>query len=56
MTTRLASHFSSQNFSGFPHTLPHSICVGQILSDDLIKNRNIEQTREKDIILETLFP
>lgn len=36
LTTRLASHFATQNFSWFPDTLPHSICVWQILSDSLI--------------------
>lgn len=36
LTTRLASHLATQNFSGFPDTLPRSVCVGQILSDRLV--------------------
>lgn len=37
LTTRLASRFATQNFSGFPDTLPHTISVGQILSEWLIQ-------------------
>lgn len=37
LTTRLASRFATQNFSGFPDTLSHTICVGQILSEWLIQ-------------------
>ncbi len=37
LTTRLASRFATQNFSGFPDTLRDSITVWQILSDDLVK-------------------
>ncbi len=36
LTTRLASRFATQNFSGFPDTLPGSICVWQILSGRLV--------------------
>lgn len=36
LTTRLASRFATQNFSGFPDTLRESICVWQILSDGLV--------------------
>lgn len=36
LTTRLASRFATTNFSWFPDTLPHSICIGQILSDQLL--------------------
>ena len=36
LTNRLASRFSTKNFSGFPNTLPHTVCVGQILSNNLI--------------------
>ena len=36
LTNHLASHFSTKNFSGFPNTLPHTVCVGQILSNNLI--------------------
>ena len=37
LTTRLASRFATQNFSGFPNTLHDTICVGQILSEWLIQ-------------------
>ncbi len=36
LTNRLASYFATQNFSWFPDTLPDTIYVGQILSDDLL--------------------
>lgn len=36
LTNRLAARFATKNFSWFPDTLPHSICIGQILSDQLL--------------------
>ena len=36
LTTRFASRFAIQNFSGFPDTLRDTIPVGQILSDSLV--------------------
>lgn len=36
LTNRLASHFATQNFSGFPDTLPNTLPLWQILSDQLI--------------------
>lgn len=41
LTTRLASRFATQNFSGFPDTLPSTIPVWQILSDDLVKKTTL---------------
>lgn len=36
LTNRLASRFATQNFSGFPDTLPNTLPLWQILSDQLI--------------------
>lgn len=37
LTTRLASRFATQNFSGFPDTLPNTLPLWQILSDQLVE-------------------
>ena len=51
LTTRLASCFATKNFTGFPGTLSNSICVGQILSNDLLPLKTSFSEDEKINIL-----
>jgi UDP-N-acetylglucosamine:LPS N-acetylglucosamine transferase len=37
LVNRIASRYASATFTGFDHVLPHSITVGQILSDDIAR-------------------
>ena len=54
LTTRIASRFATKNFSWFPDTLPQSLTVGQILSDQLLVEPSsipFDLPQEKKIIL-----
>lgn len=55
LTTRLASHFATKNFTGFPDTLPNSIYVGQILSSDLIGNLNFRWDTSTSLSLHSVW-
>ena len=51
LTNRLASRLSTKNFSGFPTTLPHTVCVGQILSNNLIGSDTLPLVTDKIQVL-----
>lgn len=51
LTTRFASRFATQNFSWFPDTLPNSICVWQILSNQLVSFDHINSSKIIHILI-----